>query len=420
MPGLKTRACTEVYTSLPPPVLMADPQHLPRFEERPIPKVDMFLQRKVKDRKHLTRPELRVMLEQLIRTHAKTVNAGRDMPLRVARVQPAWRDRVNAKRRLIALCIRNQRVLNLQQVARETRSCPQTVKRVYQDLVDHMPPDTYNYNNLKQAEELARLDRDLKVADGGLISVADIKRRNPHFSRKKILEQLHACNLRWRKLPLGEPKVAFHDPPDPRQLQYVIGQLAQVHSRPDTEMLFVDEMKFPLLQTAKYHWIERDAVSQIKLNRRAVPDTSLTAIAMCSRTRFVAVQLFNGEVRGQDFLYFLNTAIASLSREKTYLVLADNATWHNSSLMQSTKAYPFLFFNCPRMYQLNLIENAFSAVRHEFRKRPTVDTLEEEAQEILQIFFSDHNPPRFAGYFRNHLRMLKKYAGFDESAESTN
>lgn len=68
-----------------------------------------------------------------------------------------------------------------------------------------------------------------------------------------------------------------------------------------------------------------------------------------------------------------------------------------------------MFFNFPRGYYLNLIESAFSVVRHLFRKRPLVHTLEEEAAQIINFFFEHENKGRFTGFFRNHIRMLKKY-----------
>ena len=74
-----------------------------------------------------------------------------------------------------------------------------------------------------------------------------------------------------------------------------------------------------------------------------------------------------------------------------------------------SQASKFFFFNEPRMFQLNIIENAFSFVRDAFRKRPQVDTMEEEAREIVRIFFDEENQKRFRGVLRNHLRQLIKY-----------
>src|ERR1044071_6086350 len=99
-------------------------------------------------------------------------------------------------------------------------------------------------------------------------------------------------------------------------------------------------------------------------NRRPVDDSSLTAIAMCSFTGFVAVQLYKTEITGTDFLHFLNEAMSQLPANRHYTIVADNATWHHSKTVTSAKVGSFLAFNEPLLYQLNVIENAFSAVRH--------------------------------------------------------
>jgi len=408
MPPVNTRPCTVVYTECP------EPDHTPEFREREIPRVDQFVQKPVKINTYLPKHEVVALLGRLVQQNTRAVRSQGSMTASSADstrsgVRLSRCEKVNRKRRLIASCISNQKILNLKQIAKHTKSCYHTVKRVYQDLRDGVVPDTYQYNNLRPADELDKLDTDIKMADGGLMSVADLKRLNPTFSRKKILETLHMHDLRWRKLPLAEPKNLWFPPPNKNHVNQVISQLARVHDDPKSVMLFIDEMKFPLIQTAKYHWIRRDATSDIKLNRRDVDNETLTAIAMCSTQQFVAVQLFRGEIKGVDFLNFLNQSIASLPADKNYLILADNATWHNSALVKSTKAYQFLHFNVPRMFQLNLIENAFSAVRAEFRRRPLVKQLEAEAGAIVRIFLSPDNPKRFCGYLRNHFRMLLKY-----------
>ena len=408
MPPVKTRPCTEVYLQAPPP------DRLPEFVERSLVKVESFPAQRVKGRPFLTKERLRVLIDSLIQNSLKTSARHRkdkgpvideSAPMR----KVTFKDKVNAKRRLIAACLSNQQVLNLAKVAQHTKSCYSTVQRVYQQMLQSGAPEEYNYNHIKPTQEVRALEEDIELRDGGLGSVADIKRRHPRCSRKFILRCLHSRNLRWRKLPLAEPKVLTYPPPSQTLLDGIIGTMAQVHSNPQQKMLFVDEIKFPLLQTSKCHWIHKDKPSSIKLNRREVDNTILTAIVLCSTERFLAVQLYSGEVTGPDFVYFMSKALASLVPDKQYLVLADNATWHTSSLVRKTAIYPYLYLNAPRMYQLNLIENSFSAVRAEFRKRETVSNIREEADQILNLFFSPQSTPRFAGYFRNHLRMLRKY-----------
>jgi hypothetical protein len=77
-------------------------------------------------------------------------------------------------------------------------------------------------------------------------------------------------------------------------------------------------------------------------------------------------------------------------------------------VVQGSSANKFLYFNEPRMFQLNIIENAFSFIRSGFRRRPFVETMEEEAIQIINLFFEEKNALRFTGLVRNHLRQLIK------------
>ena len=122
-----------------------------------------------------------------------------------------------------------------------------------------------------------------------------------------------------------------------------------------------------------------------------------------------ATQLYKKEVTGLDFLYFINNIISSLPRRWSYTILTDNASWHHAGVVQGLSSNKFLYFNEPRMFQLNIIENAFSFIRSEFRRRPFVETLEEEAVQIINLFFEETNVQRFTGLLRNHLRQLIKY-----------
>lgn len=409
MPPLKTGLSTPIYFE------QADVGQPPEFSKREIPRVDRFAAKRVKTGSILEKDQVKVLITRLIEASILTSAKHQRSLLRPPHIHPARtvstrQEAVNRKRRLIAACIRNQQTLNLKQVAKHTKSCYQTVRKVYWGLLNQQPTDTYSYNNTKGPEELERLHNSVRASDGAFTSVSKLKQQNPGFSRKKILEVLHTMQLRWRRLPAPEPKKpSKYGPPNQDNVNRVISELVQVHSNPQAEMLFVDEVKFPLNQTATHTWRSATDAPPLILNRREAPDQTLTAIALCSKERFVAAQLFKEEVTGKDFLNFINSVVAKLPRDKKYLILADNASWHSSALVQKTKAYEYLLFNEPRFYQLNMIENAFSALKDEFRRRPNVGSLQEEAQQIARLFFVPKTAERFAGYARNHLRMLQRY-----------
>jgi DNA-binding transcriptional regulator YhcF (GntR family) len=321
-----------------------------------------------------------------------------------------WRDKINRKRELVKACLLKQAIPNLAAAARFAGVNHNTVSKIFYELKLTGQVASYEYNNVKSPEQTNVLVRDVSAIEGGFMTVVDLKRRHPSFSRKAILKHLHHQGFRYRLLPKNTLN------PDRRTINStrvcrVISHITQAMSFDDTTVLYIDEMKFPLFQTSSRRWQhpETPEDSAVIYNRREVDETCLVAIALCSQDKFEAVQLYQREINGYDFLYFLNTAIPQLPAGRHYTIIADNATWHTSDAVRRSKASEFLFFNEPGMFQLNLIENAFSFVRSEFRKRPIVETIEEEATNIMRIFFDSVNKRRFLGLVRNHLRQLDKY-----------
>ena len=301
----------------------------------------------------------------------------------------------------------HQTNLKLREVARYTKSCWSTVKSVRSEMLIHDQLTPYEYNFLKAPEELVLLHETIEEVQDTGMGVVDIKRIHPTFSKKKILEEMHGKGLKYIPLPRERKNPSTQIPSSTRVCR-VISHLCQGLVDHTSEVLYCDEMKFPLCQTSTHAWTNLPQEERGIYNRR--PDVRmLTAIALCSTKGFVAVQVYSKEVTGIDFLYFMNKAIASLPLGKTYTCLLDKSSWHRSAILASSEVSKFFFFNEPRMFQLNIIENAFSFVRSAFRKRPVVETMEEEAKEIVRIFFEEENERRFRGLLRNHLRQLIRY-----------
>ena len=142
-------------------------------------------------------------------------------------------------------------------------------------------------------------------------------------------------------------------------------------------------------------------------NRNNWPDNSqLTVIASCTTKRFIAIQIFKHKINADEFLYFLQSVLVSMPRHKRVTVLADNASVHAAFKIQKSKAGKFLIMNSVGLFRANAIENAFSFCKAEWRKRPVVETIEEEALQIANIMFDPLNEKRFEGVAFNHARSL--------------
>ena len=242
------------------------------------------------------------------------------------------------------------------------------------------------------------------------------------FSKASIAKYLKESGFRWRKLPQRR-KRPLYDPPDSTRVRTIISKLAQSLDQKEVVTLYCDEIKFPLYQTPTHAWHKLENHEEIVYNRRDAINTTLTVIALCSVERFIAVQVFREEVTGAGFLYFLAEASKKLDQSKRYIILADNATWHTANVVQKSSIFKVLLFNVQRCFMLNLIESAFSFVRAEFRKRPMLETIEDEARYITGIFFQPENKRRFEGLYRNHLRQLilflKKHTSIEQTIQQS-
>ena len=395
-----TRECTEVFLEAP------DYDDKVEFAKRALHRINYFPQRIFASQDRFDDEEVKAALTHLLYPPQEKMA---EEPEKITSPAPLPRkDIINRKRKFIQRVVKNQAVRNISQIARFTKTSKEMVKNVLSEMEQFGEISLYEYNNLHDREDEEALVRTIEGIQDSFLTVAEIKRKHPKFSRKMILRFLHDSGYRYRMIPKKRLKPNKNKPNSTRICR-VISHIAQAVTDPNTIMLYCDEMKFPLYQTADKKWARFDTEMQdLPVYNRRYEDTKLqlTAIALCSLEKFEAVQIFKGEVTGPDFLYFLNQTISRMDPSKNYSILVDNASWHKADIISKAKASDFLFFNEARMFQLNIIENAFSFVRHAFRIREHLFTMEEEANTIARIFFDKQNVNRFKGLFRNHLRML--------------
>lgn len=328
---------------------------------------------------------------------------------------PKRQTEVNKKWDSITQAIRVSSKVNFQQIAKRTGTHSSTVKRVFlkMKLMGEVP--RYQYSNLHSQESVTALHNTIEELRQDFMTASQIKKLHSNFSKKRIRAEIKERDFRWRKLPVLSKKKIRYPPPSDEELTEMARKIIFVHMQEDSELLYCDEMKLPLNQTPQNFWTKQDAMEDRVFNGRE-EKVHLTAIVLCSKKGFVAVQFFIDEVNGLSFLYFIQEVIKTLPTDKKYRILVDNAKWHLSNIVKESAAYRFLLFNLPRQYMFNLIENSFAQVRYAFRCRHSVSSLVDEFEALAHIFFdSDQqkSEKRFAGYYRNHLRVLDKMIHLD-------
>jgi len=253
---------------------------------------------------------------------------------------------------------------------------------------------------------MEQISQSIKQVDGSYSTVTDIKRQNPSFSRKWILKHLHRTGYRYHKLPKRR-RVEKSKRYRSKHVLAVVSHLAQSLVNNTVSTYYIDEVHFPLEQTATSHWTRDSEICQeMVYNRRQVEPTKVSTIAMCNLEKIVAVQFFTKDITADDFLYFVQEALCRLHHASKVTILADQASWHTAESISSARAIKFLHLNAPGLFESNAIENCFSFIRAGFRKRPLVSSVDQEARLLLEIFFDPNNPKRLAGIARNHIRTL--------------
>ena len=397
-----TKECTEVYRT------QCSHQTKPTFEKRHLNITKNYEIKRFKSDTTVDIEVIESMLEDKLKFLEGLKGKNHDTSFNKTSRANRYLASINEKRKLIQDCLSRQATLNLKEVCRFTGCCYSTVKKVYEDMKWKGQAELHCFPHQKCSSQVEELETTIDSMEGTYDTVSNLKRKHPEFSKKWILNRLHEKGFKWKPLVKSRKKPQFDKPP-PNKVLEVVSHLAQCLSTEDAEILYVDEMHFPLNQTAERHWTSKGDKDDLMYNRREVEETKLTAIALCSSRGFEFVQIFKKDITAQDFLYFLDYCTTLLPKGKRYSILADNASWHKADSINKLKVSKFMVFNVPHLFQLNLIENAFSFIRAEFRKRILVDTIEDEALLILNIFFDPLNEKRFQGVFRNHIRMLLKY-----------
>lgn len=357
---------------------------------------------------NLLREQRRLKLEAKTRAKTERCMLKPKRKRRPASKKPKWHEMVDKKRQLIASVLRRHPNPSLAEVCRFTGCAYSTVKKVLLDLEYQGTPSPFKYQNLKSTYTLERLASSIAEVQGSFMTVSDLRRAHPDCSKRLIRRHLHQAGLRYHKLQKNRkhPKAKKTDS---QRILRTVSHITQAISTRQANILYIDEVHFPLFQTAEKHWTDPSCPEQPVYNRRpTAEDVKLSVIAACSLQRFEAAQVFRHDVTKEDFLYFLQELVARQPRGQSLTVLADNASWHTSPVVTETAAGEFLYFNAQGVFRANAIENAFSFVRAEFRKRPTFSTLEDEAFMLLEIFFQEENVERFKGIHRNHLRSLTR------------
>jgi hypothetical protein len=320
--------------------------------------------------------------------------------------RPAVRkDKVNLLRLRLSVLITENSCQSFRSLAAAAGCDPSTARSVSLQIVLCGGPRPYDYNNQHSQAEFERLD-DLISDPGSLYFTAqDYKRRAPSFSKKFIRKRLKESGRKYKKLG-RQRKNPQERKFNPKELKKVIWTVVQAMAKGDDTILFLDEAVFPCNQTSDRCWLRKD--QEAIYNRRESSET-LSAIALCSQSGFVAFQVHSAEINKQAIHFFLTQVLSRIDKGKKLVVLLDNAGWHQSNLILKSGMRELLLFNVAYCWESNLIENTFSKMKSLWRTRRVAKNIEEEVESLVEVFRSSWAKDAkgdFEGYRRQYYRQL--------------
>ena len=250
-------------------------------------------------------------------------------------------------------------------------------------------------------ENLQSVSRDIKL---------NCSHRGYEVSRAQICNRLKKSGRKWRlnQAVVKQKHNKVLKPEQIPQLNQICRVVTSLTSQSQDGVFWEDEMKFPVSQVAKKVWGTKDHPG---VSRPDEDQPCITAVVLCSKNGFQAIQFFERELKSEDYQFFLVNCIHKLTNQGLHVnkIIHDNAPWHQLKEGPAHRMLSGLIqANIPGWPMLNLIESTFSPVRMKYRSSVKGRGLQQRATNILQIFQNCNKPSAFAGMFRNYLRTLIK------------
>ena len=345
---------------------------------------------------------LRDMATGMLEEEEREADIGRGArPQRRVKDKQTWRDRVNSQRDATRADLESGRVRSLDQMV-ERLGCHKSTARKLRDrqfFLRHIPG--YDYNNLRSPEVAQNILGLMTSEEGKYFSTASVKQRMPGVSRKFVARTLKKHGLRYTRIRHTRPPRTF----DRTEVCRVLSTALPAFNRADESLLFLDEVIFPLNHTPTHCWRHKDDTGA-GYKERTQCKTQLTCIALCSKTRVIAIQLHTEEMQAQAIIYFLTEVLQRHQTTSKVVVLLDNAKYHSAQLVRESSVGPYLLFSVPRCWELNLIEVLFSKAKEKWQRRPSVRCAEEEVSQVIRVFRECQVAADFTGYRKQYLRNI--------------
>lgn len=376
--------------------------HESRLDVRPVVTTVQFHVQPFTVERQLDKETLLEMAKGMLEQEERAADINRGArPQRRVRDRQSWKEKVNSQRDAVRADLEVGRVRTLDQMV-EQLGCHKSTARKLRDrqlFLRHIPG--YDYNNQHPPEVEQNIMGLMLSEEGKYFSTSSVKQRMPEVSKKFVASTLKKNGLRYRRIRHTRPPRQFSSD----EVCRVLSTALPAFDRDDESLLFLDEVIFPLNHTPTHCW-RRKEDTDAGYKERTQCKTQLTCIALCSKTRVIAIQLHTEEMQAQAIIHFLTEVLQRHRTTNKVVVLLDNAKYHSAQLVRESSVGPYLLFSVPRCWELNLIEVLFSKAKEKWQRRPSVRCAEEEVSQVIRVFRECQVPADFGGYRKQYLRNL--------------
>lgn len=350
----------------------------------------------------LDKEVLMEMAGELLRAEQEAEAAARPRRQDPVRHKQTWKEKVNLQRDRARAEMLSGEVANLESLAARLGVHRSTAKRLRDRyfLTGSIP--NYDYNHQHPPDTATAVTEMVDSPAGRYFSAGEVKRRMPQLSRKFITRALRKGGLRYRRIRHTKKKREFEE----TEVVRVVNTCLPAFDRADESLLFLDEVIFPYNHTPLYCWRDpREPLEGYK--ERTDDEEKLIAIALCSKTRMIAIQIHSQDIKGHAIVHFVTKVLQQVQLPERVVVLLDNAKYHTSRLVLGSGVGRYLLSSVARCYELNLIEVCFAKVKNLWKRRMVAAGEAEEVLQIIRMFRECQVPRDYAGYRRHYLRNVQ-------------
>jgi len=164
------------------------------------------------------------------------------------------------------------------------------------------------------------------------------------------------------------------------------------------ELIFLDETGFNQTLIPFYGYSK---IGEKCLTKTSAKTENYSVVAAITKSKILGFQIFKGSVNATGFGAFVSSLLKNnpeiLKKPSSYVFFMDNAKIHKAKILEPFFSNFYILYNAPYSPFLNPIEEFFGNLKHNFRKKINLNTVD-ILEKILRSFREIDNSILFSSY----------------------